>query len=116
AMINLQKLVGHHLASGYPNAFQQDQILARSNLPVARTTPRWTDEAKILRHLFANPTDSIQELPALLHIDNTDEPVADFNGESIDLEKTGGSFRHIRGTFRRHIGCASGFSLRCGFG
>ena len=41
------------------------------------------DYAEILRNLFPNGADAIDEIPALLNIDDTDQAVADLNRKAV---------------------------------
>ena len=80
--------------------------LSSSNSPRAISTPLrrieyclWTelqivgdidrrhDDAQFLRGLFSNRPDAVQEVAALLNVDNADQAVANLNRKAVDFKK-----------------------------
>src|SRR5436190_5264731 len=86
--IDRQVFIRHQFAARDLHAFQENGVLSRTELQVVGDIDRRHDDAEVLRDLFSDRTDAIQEIAALLDVNDANQAVADFNSQTVDLQKT----------------------------
>ncbi len=76
-------------AAGHFHAFEKNRVLLWTKLQIVGDINRGNDDAQFLRGLFSNRPDAVQEIAALLNVDNADQAVANFHCKAVHSKESG---------------------------